>query len=158
MVRRLAAAVCVALGAGLVPAAGAHAEIVSQKSIAGVALGASEIEVREAVGNPDRMVDGENSAGPYTEFRYAKMSVFFQDDVGDATAVRTTDPKEKTAKGIGVGSSASAVKKKVGGAKCKLRGRKGTCTVGRNRRGRPRTIFTVRRGKVTAVELEQVLG
>jgi len=156
MVRRLAAA-CAALGAGLVPAAGAHAEIVSQKSIAGVELGASQIEVREAVGNPDRLVDGENSAGPYTEFRYPKMSVFFQDDA-DASAVRTTDPKEKTAKGIGVGSSASAVKKKVGGARCKLRGRKGTCTVGRNRRGRPRTIFTVRRGKVTAVELEQGLG
>lgn len=156
--RRLAAAVCAALAAGIVPAAVAHAEIVSQKSIAGVELGASQIEVREAVGNPDRLVDGENSFGPYTELRYPKMSVFFQDDADATVAVRTTDPKEKTAKGVGVGSSASAVKKKVRGAKCKLRGRRGTCTVGRSRRGRPRTIFTVRRGKVTAVELEQVLG
>ena len=61
-------------------------------------------EVRAKKGDPRRVERGTNDFGPYTVFEYGRPWVVFQGNAG-ATAVSTQRTGQRTAKGIGVGST-----------------------------------------------------
>ena len=82
----------------------ASALIVPQRSIAGIELDMTRPEVRAKKGDPRRVEHGTNDFGPYTTFRYGRLWVVFQGNAG-ATAVSTRRTGQRTAEGIGVGSS-----------------------------------------------------
>ena len=149
--RRLALVVAVS-AAALVVVSGAAATIVVQRSIAGVKMGMTQAKVRSVLGRPTRVVHGSNDFGRYVQFRYAKLSVNFQ---GEATAsnVSTTRASERTASGVGVGSSRAEVKAKIAGVKCSA----SLCTVGQFLPGRKVTSFFLKRGVVSRVALGVVL-
>ena len=91
---------------------GASALIVPQHSIAGVELEMTRHQVRDAKGDPDRVIHGTNDFGAYTQFIYrnanGKLTATFQGNAG-ATAVRTNRRTQKTAEGVHVGSPESAL-------------------------------------------------
>lgn len=133
----LAAAVALALAA---PAA---AEIVPQRSIAGVELSMTRAEVRAVLGEPREIERGSNEFGRYIIFKYRRLQVVFQGRT-NVTAVRTNRRNERTATGVGFGSTRAEVRAGVAGVRCNRR----ECVKGRFLPGRRVTIFRLYRGKV----------
>jgi hypothetical protein len=133
-------------------ASGAAGAIVVQRSIAGVKMGMTQAKVRSVLGRPRRVVRGQNAFGTYVEFRYLRLAVTFQGG-STATNVRTTRASERTASGVGVGSSRAEVKAKIAGVRCSA----SMCTVGRFLPGRKVTTFFLRHGVVSRVALGLVI-
>ena len=69
------------------------------------------------------------------------------------TDVFTTRPGERTARGVGVGSTEGEVRAKVAGVRCRTESGFRHCFVGRFLPGRRITDFHIRRGRVTSVEV-----
>src|SRR4051812_23946792 len=112
---RLTLATCVA--AALALAAQAGANIVVQHGIAGVNLQMTKAQVRALLGRPRRVRTGTNDFGTFRELVYRRVTVTFQSGTR-VTAVRTTSPLEKTAGGVGVGSTKAEVKAGVHNVQC----------------------------------------
>ena len=129
--------------AALAAAAPAGAEIVPQRSIAGVELLMTRAEVRGVLGEPREVERGTNEFGRYTIFKYRRLQVVFQGRT-NVTAVRTNRRNEKTATGVGFGSTRAEVREGVSGVRCSRR----ECVKGRFRPGRRVTVFRLFRGKV----------
>jgi hypothetical protein len=142
-VRRL---LVVAILAASFAAPSTDAAIVPGRSIAGVELGLTRAEVRAALGAPIRVRRASNEFGPFTVFHYFRLRVTFQGNAG-ATAVETTRRRQRTARGIGVGSTTSQVLARVAGSRCE----RTLCTKGRLTPGGRVTVFRLRRGRVTSV-------
>jgi hypothetical protein len=149
---RIFAAAVVALAL----AAGASAAIVPNHSVAGASLGQTRTQVRASLGNPLSVRRGRNDFGRYTVFRYASVTVSFQGN-GGATALTTTSATERTARGVGVGSTEAQVKAGVRGVRCARFGALRHCTLGRELPGRRVTDFVLRRGRVVRVVVGFVL-
>jgi hypothetical protein len=149
---KVAAAVLVALAA----AAGASATIVPQRGIAGVRLEMTKAQVRATLGAPRSAVHGSNEFGAFTIFRYRGLRVTFQGNrrVTDVFTTRTT---EKTARGVGVGSTESQVRTKVAGVRCRTESGFRHCFVGRFLPGRRVTDFRIRSGRVSSVHVGFVI-
>jgi hypothetical protein len=143
---RLAAA----LVAALVLAAAASATIVVGRGIGGVTIGMSRSAVRAKLGKPTTVVHAKNEFGPYTQFRYVGYTVDFQDN-GPVTSVETTLARERTAAGVGVGSTWGQVKTKVPGVVCEGSPELGHCHVGKLLPGRTVTDFFFRKSHVQRV-------
>jgi len=147
-----------AAAAALVLALPAGATIVPQQGMAGIRLGMTKAQVRSVAGPPLAIRRGTNDFGPWSEFRYPfYVSVFFQGN-RTVTNVRTTGRKERTARGIGVGSTEAQVKARVPGVRCRtfvapFR----ECFVGEFRAGRRVTAFHIRRGRVVRVDVGFVI-
>src|SRR3954454_6478618 len=110
----LAAAAAATLGAA--PAADAMVQI--DRGIAGARLGNTRAQVRAALGKPSEGVSGSNDFGPFVSFRYrGGLTVNFQGRTKVSSA-STTGRGDRTASGVGVGSSEAAVKARVKGVKC----------------------------------------
>jgi len=139
--RALLTAVLAAVG--LAAAAPAGAAIVPQRSIAGVELSMTKPEVRDVLGEPDEIVQGANEFGAFTVFKYRRLRVTFQGRT-NVTAVSTTRRNERTARGIGFGSTRAQVRNNVSGVRCNRR----ECVKGRFLPGRRVTVFRLFRGKV----------
>lgn len=138
----------------LPPAAGAT--IVLQQGMAGVRLDLTRAQVRAKLGPPLRVVRGTNEFGAYTEFRYrGPLRVLFQGDAG-ATSIETTGPRERTLRGIGVGSTEASVRAKVAGLHCRTDGVR-HCFLGRFLPGHRVTDFFIRRGKVSRIVVGYVI-
>jgi hypothetical protein len=146
------AIVAVALAAA-VPA---DARILLQQGIAGVELRMTRAQVRSNLGTPMRIRSGRNEFGRYVEFVYPRVTVSFQ-GAARATGLRTRSPLERTARGIGVGSTEAEVKAKVAGARCRTEFGVRHCFVGRFLPGRVITDFHIRRGRVRSVVVGFVL-
>lgn len=131
----------------LVLAAPAQAAIVPGKSIAGVKLGMTETQMVGVLGLPDSVQNGSNAFGPFTVFKYRKLSVTFQGRE-DVTAVKTTRKSEKTSHGIGVGSTKAQLKAGVTKLKCIT---KNLCQKGKSVPGARVTVFRLYHGKVTSI-------
>jgi hypothetical protein len=139
--------------ASLVVATPAGAAIVPGKSIAGVELGMTQVEVTGVLGAPTQTQHGSNELGSFTKFKYHRLTVFFQGDAS-VTAVKTTRKSEHTSHGIGVGSTRAALKAGVTKLHCLT---KRLCQKGRSVPGARVTVFRLFRGKVTSVLVGFVL-
>jgi hypothetical protein len=146
---RLAAASGFALLAFAAVASGA---IVPQRGIAGVRLEMTKAQVRAVLGAPRRAVHGSNEFGSFTVYRYRGLRVTFQGN-RRVTDVFTTRRTERTARGVGVGSTEGQVRAKVAGVRCRTESGFRHCFVGRFLPGRRITDFHIRRGRVTSVEV-----
>ena len=96
----------------------ASALIVPQQSIGRIALDMTRHEVRAVRGDPLRVEHGTNDFGRYTIFRYGRLRVTFQGNAG-ATAVFTSRPRQRTAKGIHVGSTEAELRAAYRRARCR---------------------------------------
>jgi hypothetical protein len=150
---RLAAA-CIL--SALVSAAVASAAIVPQRGIAGVRLEMTKAQVRATLGAPRSAVHGSNEFGSFTIFRYRGLRITFQGNRA-VTDVFTTRPTERTARGVGVGSTEGQVRAKVAGLRCRTESGFRHCFVGRFLPGRRVTDFRIRHGRVTSVDIGFVI-
>ena len=144
-----------------VAAAPAQAVIVPQKSIKGIKLGLTQSGVRAAAGEPTRVRTIQNEImGRVTEWSYGKTKVLFNGRTRRATVINleTTSRAERTANGIGVGSSRAQVLARVRGAKCENVDGFRHCYVGRFLPGRTVTDFRLNaQNRVTSVDIGIVI-
>ena len=144
-----------ALIALAVPAS-ASAKIVPQRGIAGANLDMSRAQLTESAGDPDGKKSRTSPIfGKYETWLYGKTSVDLFRKSGKVFNVSTTSRAQKTATGVGVGSTATAVKKGVKGVKCD----KNHCFVGHFDPGRKVTDFNLstKTGRVTRVTIGYVI-
>ena len=152
---RLAVLVTI-VGLALVATPVASPRIVVQKSIAGVALGTTKAQVRAKLGRPAGVRTGSNVFGRWTEFVYPRVTVNFQSG-SRATSLRTSSTRERTAGGVGPGSTEAQVRARVAGVRCRTESGFRHCWVGRFLPGRVVTDFRIRRGRVASVLVGYVL-
>jgi hypothetical protein len=137
------------------PPAGAIIQV--QRAISGVALNMTQAQVRAALGTPTRTINASNDFGPYTELRYpGGITVSFQGRTR-VTAITETGPGDRTATGVGVGSTEAAVRAGVAGARCKTEFGTRHCQVGQSLPGRRVTDFFLRAGRVSRVTVGFVI-
>lgn len=133
--------------AAVVLAAPAAAVIHPGQSIAGVELGMTKGEVRAELGQPAQVLRQRNAFGPVTTFRYFRLRVTFQGD-RNVTAVKTTRKRERTPRGVGVGSTKAQLLARVRGVRCATHT---LCEKGRLVPGTRITVFRLFDGRVTSV-------
>ena len=133
-------------------AAVASAAIVPQRGIAGVRLEMTKAQVRAVLGAPRRAVHGSNEFGSFTVYRYRGLRITFQGN-RRVTDVFTTRPGERTARGVGVGSTEAQVRARVAGVRCRAESGFRHCFVGRFLPGRRVTDFRIKHGHVTSVDV-----
>jgi hypothetical protein len=150
--RRIAATALIALA---LPAS-ASARIVPQRGIAGANLDMTQAQIRAKLGEPDRVSHPKSPIfGTYTTWYYGGTSVdMFRTQDRKVFNLSTTAKAEKTSTGVGVGSTAAAVKSGVKGSRCDQK----HCWVGRFEGGRKVTDFQLStKGRVTRVTVGYVL-
>ena len=153
---RLAFPLALAAAVAALAATTTGAAIVPQQGIAGVKIGMTRAKVRSVLGKPISVKRGSNDFGKYTIFKYAGLQTEFQGNT-TLTGVSTTRRSERTATGIGVGSTQAQVKAKVKGVKCATDGGFRHCYLGKFRAGRHVTDFAIKRGKVSRVNVGVVI-
>ena len=132
----------VAAGAAIVPGSG----------IAGVTLGQSEADVREALGAPVRVERGPSAFGERRDLVYQGLTVrFLGKRGGGAAAVSTGVRRQLTAGGVGVGSSEADALAGIPGLRCAADGDLRVCADGAGRG--PVTRLVVDEGRVARVEI-----
>ena len=137
-------------------AASAGAAIVPQGGIAGVRLQMTKAQVRAKLGAPKKVERGRNDFGPFTTFVYSRVTVTFQGN-RKVTGLVTRSPLERTASGVGVGSSEARLKARVRRVKCKTESGFRHCFLGAFLPGRTVTDFAIKNGRVTRVTVGIVL-
>ena len=141
----------VTLAAVLALPAQASAMIQIDRGIAGARIGNSQAQVRAALGPPDLVKTGSNEFGPFRQYYYeGGLRVFFQGDA-DVTAVHTLGRGDRTSKGIGVGNSEKALRKKHPGVRCQTFGGFRSCRTGNGEPGQRITDFWISKGKIRRV-------
>ena len=127
-----------------------------RRGIAGARLGNSRAEVRAALGAPASTRSGTNDFGPFLQWRFkGGISVLFQGR-REVSTVTTTGRGDRTARGVGVGSTEAAVKARVRGVRCETTFGTRSCHTGRFTVGEVITDFLIRNGKVTRVSIGRV--
>jgi hypothetical protein len=153
-VKRLALLAAAVLAVSLVAPVTASALIQVDRGIAGARLGNTKAQVRAALGQPRRVVTGNNIFGPFTVFRYAGgVRVTFQSG-NRVTAAATTGLGDRTPRGVGVGSARRAVRRRVPGVRCEA---VGICQTGTGEAGDRITAFFIRGGRVFRVSVGIVI-
>ena len=130
----------------LAPPAGAR--IVLQTGIARINLGLTRAQVVARKGQPD----GERTLaseffGRVRIMRYGQTKAFFSGTKRSAevNAVRTKDREQRTASGVGVGSTEAAVRERIAGVRCGTDLGTRHCFVGYSQPGRRITEFFISR-------------
>jgi hypothetical protein len=152
--RRRVALLLIVAAATVVPAAAAV--IVPQHSIAGVRLGMTEKKVRALLGKPLAVKVSQNDFGTFRQLVYAQVSVGFQSGP-KVTGMTTTSPKERTAAGVGVGSTVAQLRAALRGETCRKEFGVFHCWLGAFDPGKVVTDFFVRGGRVSRVTLGYVI-
>jgi hypothetical protein len=154
-VRRVAFAAALA---ALIAAAPAGAVIRPQKGMAGVRLDMTQTQMRDVLGEPTRTKQGQNDFGPFTQFIYPhSITVTFQGN-RRVTGIITRGRTEKTERGVGVGSTETAVHQKVGHVHCETISGSHMCHVGSFDAGHRVTVFLISKtGRVVSVTVGFVL-
>jgi len=144
--------------AGLAVTPAASALIQVDRGIAGARIDNTKAQVRAALGQPTRVSNGTNEFGPFTVFRYrGGIRVTFQGRTR-VTAVSTTGLGDRTARGVGVGSTGRAVRNRVPGVTCEpVPGGRRICQTGTGNPGQRITAFFIRNGRVTSVTVGRVI-
>ena len=157
MTRRLTlSAAAAALAAAALPALAA-AQIQVDQGIAGARIGSTVAQVHAALGRPARVQNGSNDFGRFREERYVGGIVVDYQGGRTVSSVTTTGLGDRTAQGIGVGSTEAAVRAKVGGVRCETISGSHSCHTHSFRAGQRVTDFFFRRGKVVRVSLGVVI-
>lgn len=160
MRRAFAPALLVAVA--LAAPAPAAAEVVPQKGMKGIELGMTVKQVRAALGSPTRFRTIPHPVmGPARQWVYGLTDVLFDSTAANAKVVvlSTTSRAERTASGVGVGSSRAAVKRDVAGARCLVEFTYDHCFVGDFSPGETVTDFAIgkRRKVVTRITVGRVI-
>jgi len=150
------AGILVAATALALPAV-APALVQIDKGIAGVRLGNTVAQVHAALGRPRRVANGSNDFGRFRQETYAGGIVVFYQGARTVTSVVTTGLGDRTAKGVGVGSSEADVRAKVPGVRCETTAGSRSCHTHTFRPGRRVTDFFLKRGKVVRVTVGFVI-
>ena len=137
-------------------AAPALATIVPQHGMRGVTVGMSPAKVKGTLGKPAKTTQGTNDFGHWVQFDYAGLTVGFQSGSG-ATSISTAASGERTATGIGVGSTIQDVLAKVPAVKCVNDVGYVHCYVGTWTPGEIVTDFSLKSGRVSRVLVGRVL-
>jgi hypothetical protein len=137
----------------------AHSRIVVQQGMAGIRIGMTQAQVIAAKGQPDgRARPHSEILGRYTLYRYGNVyvSLFTSGTVFD---VRTSGRTERTASGVGVGSTETFLRMNLRGETCKTEFGYRHCWFGAFRPGRIVTDFSISRrtGRVTRVQVGRVI-
>ncbi len=148
MTRLVAVLAALLVALAIVPLAAA--KIVIQKGMAGVSLGMTRAQIVARLGRPSRTRTGRNDLGRYVQLVYfgAGVEITFQSG-GKATAIATALGYERTASGVGVGSTEKQVRAKVPGLHCQTPPESARhCFIGNFRPGTRVTDFVFRRGGI----------
>jgi hypothetical protein len=116
----------------------------------------TQAQVRAKLGKPDKVRYPKSPIfGQYTTWYYGGTSVdMFRSQDGKVFNLSTTSKTEKTSSGVGIGSTAAAVKTGVKGTRCDQK----HCWVGRFEGGRKVTDFQLSaQGRVVRVTIGYVL-
>jgi hypothetical protein len=149
-------AVCALLAAAGASGAAGDGRVVPQQGIAGLRLGMTKAQVRATVGLPRKVERGTTELGPYRTSHYRTYTVTFFGGTR-VTQLETRSPRERTAGGIGVGSTRAAVKAGVRGVRCVVEFEYDHCYVGTWKPGRTITDFALRSGRVWRVTIGYVI-
>lgn len=155
--RPLLAAVLVALA---LPATAA-ADIDLQKGIAGVNLGMTPADAREAAGAPSKFTTRNHPImGRVREWRWGLTVATFDGTSAEARviAVSTTSRRQRTSRDVGVGSARATVRSKVPKARCLVEFSYDHCFVGRYAVGQIVSDFAIgASGRVRRVTVGRVI-
>jgi hypothetical protein len=157
--RNLARVVVLALALALLAGSMATARIVPQRGMKGIRLAMTEREVRQKLGRPDRTVARRYEImGRARLLVYGRTSVLLRAASSRVVSIQTTSRRERTSRGVGVGSTQAAVRRRVRGARCRTERGYRHCWVGTWLIGRRITDFAIsRRGRVTRVTVGYVI-
>ena len=137
----------------LAPAADAMIQL--DRGIAGARLGNSKAEVRAALGKPSSVVKHNGEFGRTTTYRYrGGVRVIFLE--GRVTLAGTTGRGDRTKRGVGVGSTERAVRRRVRGVLCETIAGTRSCHTGRFTAGEIVTDFLLHGGTVRRVSIGRV--
>ena len=128
--------------------------VVPQHSIRGVELGTSRAAVVRTLGRPAHVRHGTNDLGPYTQLRYRGLLVTFAFD-GGVSQLESTDARDRTAGGAGVGVTEAQLRRALPGLVCESAPRH--CHLGQFRAGHVVTDFFLRHGRVWRLVVGRVL-
>jgi hypothetical protein len=137
--------------AALAAPAAAPALVQVDKGIAGARLGNTVAQVHAALGRPTRVANGSNDFGRFRQETYSGGIVVFYPGSRTVTSVLTTGLGDRTAKGVGVGSSEADVRAKVPGVRCETTAGSRSCHTHSFTPGRRVTDFFLKSGKVVRV-------
>lgn len=160
--RTTATALAVLIAAGTLAPAVADAELVVQKSLAGITLDMNRAQVEAVLGEPSAVNRPTSDVmGTYTELRFGLTSVSLTPGAdGTVFDVSTTSKKQRTARGVGVGSTEKVLRQKVKGVKCQTYlKRVRICTVGTQEAGETVTDFRIglKSRKIARIELGRII-
>jgi hypothetical protein len=130
--------------------------VVVQKGIAGVRLGMTPVQVKTKVGLPRKVERGSSDSGSYVTYRYRTYSVTFFGG-RRVTQMTTLSPDERTAAGIGVGSTRADVADSVPRTRCLRELSYDHCYVGVWKPGDVVTDFTLRNGRVARISIGYIV-
>jgi hypothetical protein len=160
-------AICVLAAPVAVPAAepapgtSANGSLVPQGSIRGVKVGMTLTQVRERLGNPtSNRATRHPILGLTRTLRYGQLTVSLDGRASTApvTAVVTESRADRTASGLGVGSTERQLRAGLKGLKCETDLGYRTCVLGVLRPGRLVTDFSLSTsGRVKRVTLGRVI-
>lgn len=137
----------------------AGASVVPQRSIAGVKLNMTVPQVKKILGKPksDRAVPDEIQ-GTVRVLNYGLTQVTVGAQSGTVQGITTSSRKQRTSKGVGVGSTRATVAAKVPKVKCRSDFGFPRCLVGEELAGRTVTVFALSKaGKVARITLGYVI-